>query len=401
MNTSQNWRGYALSCELETAVKLKEELIKNRRHLHQHPELAYEEIETARFVREKLQDMGINEIKTLAGTGVVAMIRGFTPGPTIMLRADMDGLPIHDQKNVTYASKVPGKAHLCGHDAHTAMLLGAARLLSQHPLPVGNVKLVFQPAEEGNAGARKMIEEGVLLDPPVDFAAGLHVCPDTSVGKLTVCPDACMAFSDTFKIKVIGKGGHAGRPHLTVDSIAVAAQVISALQQVVSRQTDPLSPAVITIGKITGGNVRNVIASSVEMEGTVRTFEQSTRIQIKEKIESITKGLCDGMGATYDYEYIEGYPVLVNSAKHIPLLRKTAEELLDEQALSISSPVTLGEDFAYYAEKVPSLFFWLGVRNEEKGIVHQHHHPLFDLDEESLPIGAAVLARFALNYLSC
>lgn len=384
---------------LQKANELKQTLIDWRRYLHQHPELGFEETNTSLFVVEKLTEAGILDIRKMAATGIVAVIRGEEPGPTIMLRADMDALPIQDEKEVPYASKFPGKAHLCGHDAHTTILLGAAILLMRKGLDRGNVKLIFQPAEEGLAGAKAMVEAGVLTEPQVEAVAGLHVNPSIPVGHIAVCPGPCTAFSNRFHLIVKGKGGHAAHPHLSVDSVTVAAEVVGALQQVISRQLDPLSPAVLTIGKISGGYARNVIAPEVAMEGTVRCLDRAISEQIREKMEQIIKGVCDGFGATYQFDYQQGYPAVVNEPKLIPLLQQTTEDVLGENHFSIIKPSMGGEDFSYYTEQVPGVFFRLGVRNEAKGIIYPNHHPLFDIDEEALPIGAAMLAQFALHYL--
>ncbi|WP_240762097.1 M20 metallopeptidase family protein [Paenibacillus thalictri] len=383
---------------LSKAGRLKEQLIEWRRDLHRHPELGFEEHRTSAFVKERLHAMGISEIHTIAKTGVVALIRGNEDGPTVMLRADMDALPIQDEKTAGYASQVPGKAHLCGHDAHTTMLLGAAALLKERGIARGSVKLIFQPAEEGLAGAKAMVADGVLEQPKVDAVIGLHVYPSLTVGTIGICPGACTAFSDRFDLVIHGKGGHAAHPHQTVDAIAVTAQVITALQHIASRMTDPLSPIVVTIGKITGGYTRNVIAPSVTLEATVRTLDRATQAAVPGLVERIVKGVCDSFGASYSLNYWNGYPSVVNDAALIPLLEQTVSDVLGSTPLQLK-PSMGGEDFAYYAEQVPGLFFRLGVRNEEKGFVHPLHHPLFDLDEEALPIGSAMLAQGALNYL--
>lgn len=384
---------------VDEAKKIHSELIKWRRYLHQHPELGFEEENTSRFVQEHLQQLGIEVQAPLAKTGVVGLIRGEQPGPTVALRADMDALPIQDQKQVEYASKIDGKAHLCGHDAHTTMLLGAATLLAKNPPRVGNVKLLFQPAEEGLGGASAMIKEGALENPGVRAIAGLHVFPGVPTGHVTTVSGIACAAADEINIEIIGKGGHAAHPHLSVDSITVAAQVITAIQQIASRQVDPLLPLVITIGKMEGGYKRNIIAPSVRLEGTVRTLDPALRETIADQIERVIKGVCQAFNATYTYEYNYGYPSIINDESLIPYVEETAHEVLGEGTFSLVKPSMGGEDFSYYTQKVPGIFFRLGVGNDQKGTTYPLHHPLFDIDEDALPLGSAMLAQFALNYL--
>ncbi|MBD1378947.1 M20 metallopeptidase family protein [Metabacillus arenae] len=378
---------------------MKNDLIHWRRDFHQNPELGFKEVRTSKIIRKELMDMGIKEIRILAKTGIEALIRGKREGSTIMLRADMDALPIQDQKNKAYSSKVDNIAHLCGHDAHTAILLGAARLLMDKPLEAGNVKLVFQPAEEGLAGAKSMIEEGVLKNPEVDAVAALHVQPSLPTGYISVCPNDCTANSDRFDLVITGNGGHAGHPHKSVDSITVASQIISSLQQIVSRQTDPLKPVVLTIGKINGGFARNVIAPFVSIEGTVRTLSEEMRKVVPKKLEQIVKGHCESFGSSYQFTYIEGYPSVKTDSALIPLLMNSSSSILGEGKCKLEKPSMGGEDFAYYTEQVPGIYFRLGTRSEEKGCIYPHHHPMFDIDEEALPIGAALMADYALNFL--
>jgi amidohydrolase len=384
---------------LEYAKQMQDELTEWRRALHQFPELGFEEFNTARFVQEKLQEMGYSVQSQVGKTGVVAVLYGQIPGPTVGLRADMDALPIQDEKQVSYASKVPGKAHLCGHDAHTTMLLGVAKVLSQHPPEKGQVKFIFQPAEEGLAGAAAMIQDGVLKNPDVDLIFGLHVHHTAATGYVTVCPGLSTAATDKFNLTIIGKGGHAAHPHLSVDSVTVTAQVITALQHIASRQVDPLSPLVLTIGKIQGGYARNVIAPSILLEGTVRTLEPSVRETIERRIETVVQGVCQAFGATYELEYHYGYPSVINDESLVPLLSETASQILGEGRLSKSKPTMGGEDFSYYVQEVPGIMFRLGIRNEQKNAVYPLHHPMFDIDEAALPLGTAMLSQLALNAL--
>jgi amidohydrolase len=375
------------------------ELIQWRRELHRQPELGLEEWRTSAFLEERLGEIGVDDIVTMAGTGKVALIRGAAEGPTVMLRADMDALPMGDEKSVEYASTIPNRAHLCGHDGHMAMLLGAAKLLKQRGIPRGNVKLVFQPAEEILKGAKALIEEGVLERPKVDAVFGLHVVPSRPTGQVAVCPGPAYAYTDGMIVTIEGKAAHAAYPHLGIDAIAVSAQVIAALQHVVSRVTSPLVSAVVTIGKINGGHARNVIAPRVELEGTVRTLDAAVREQVHAAIGKIIAGVCEAYGARSQVEFIAGGRPVLNDESLIPHLRSAVHTVLGEPALQIAGPSMWGEDFSFYSELVPSLFFWLGVGNEGKGIVHGLHHPLFDMDEDALPIGAGLLAESALQYL--
>ncbi|RIW28460.1 amidohydrolase [Bacillus salacetis] len=379
------------------AEKIKEDLIFWRRTFHQKPELGFEEIQTSQFVQEQLKKTGIN-YKVIGGTGVAALIEGESPGPTIALRGDMDALPIQDEKTVSYSSKVEGKAHLCGHDAHTAMLLGAAHLLVKNKPLKGNVKLIFQPAEEGLFGAETLIKHGVLENPGVEAIAGLHVNPMVPAGFVTCSQKEVCAAADFFDIEIFGVGGHAAHPHHSVDSIAIAAAVVSSLQQIVSRQVDPLSPTVLTIGQIHGGSANNAIAPSVKIGGTVRTLDPQVRNAMEARMEKVIKGVSEGLGGTYTFDYRYMYPVLLNDESLIPSLRETVQSVLGSDSFSISKPSMGGEDFSFYAQKVPGVFFRIGVRNEEKKAVYPLHHPKFDLDEDALPYGSAILAQYALNF---
>lgn len=315
---------------LALANQQKEQLVAWRRDLHQYPETGFEEVRTSGIVAEHLRQLGLEVQTNIGKTGVVALLRGEKPGPTIALRADMDALPIEDLKSVSYKSKIPGKAHLCGHDAHTSMLMGAAQLLAGLGKPAsGNIKFVFQPAEEGLAGAKAMMDDGVLQNPAVDVMAGLHVFPSLPTGSISVTKGDAFASADSITIKIIGKGGHAARPHEGVDAITVAAQVISALQHVASRLVDPLEPVVVTIGKINGGYMGAAIAPEVEMVGTVRTLTPAVRERMPQLLEDIIRGVTSSFGADYELNYKMGYPVVQNDEAMVDFLTSTSEQLLD------------------------------------------------------------------------
>ncbi|ADI14077.1 M20 metallopeptidase family protein [Truepera radiovictrix] len=370
-----------------------------RRRLHRYPELAFEETRTAAFVAETLRGVGLGVQTGVGKTGVVALVEGRAPGPTVALRADMDALPVQDEKSAPYASAHPGKMHGCGHDAHTAMLLGAAHLLAARPPGRGNVKLIFQPAEEGLAGAAAIIADGVLSGPEVAAIFAIHVHPTVEVGYASVCPGQSSAASDTFDLTIVGEGGHAAHPHLSVDAITVAAAVVTALQQLVSRQTNPLHPLVITVGKIAGGAARNVIAPSVRLEGTVRSLHPELRERVPVLLERLVRGVCEAFGADYRLEYRHGYPSVYNDPALLPFLEAATLEVLGPGRLSVREPSLGGEDFAYYTQRVPGLIFRLGTRGDDESTRYPLHHPKFDLDEAALPLGSALHAELAYRYL--
>lgn len=383
---------------VSSAKQLADQLIEWRRDFHRNPELSYEEIRTAGIVAEHLRGLGLETRTGVGGTGVVGLLRGEEAGPTFMLRADMDALPIPDAKQTDYRSTVEGKGHLCGHDAHTAMLMGAAKLLASRGLKRGNVKFMFQPAEEGGAGANAMIRDGLLEEPRVDAAAALHVSPMLAVGRVAAAKGPAWAATNSLRIKIIGRGGHAASPHQTVDAIAIAAQVITALQHIASRQVDPLDPVVVTIGKMSGGHAVNAIASEAELLGTVRTFNPQLREQMRDRIEAIVKGVTQAFGAGYELELKEGYPVVVNDKDMYGLFARTCDDTLGKGNWESIKPTMGGEDFAFVARQVPAVMFRLGTCSSDE-TAYQLHHPSFDLDESAMPLGAAMLASIAIHYL--
>ncbi|WP_293444167.1 M20 family metallopeptidase [Persephonella sp.] len=386
------------------AEQIKDELIQWRRHIHMYPELSGEERKTGKFVSEKLREFGVDQvIENFGGTTAVVGIINGKHDVTVALRADMDALPMEEKSGKPYASKVPHVMHSCGHDAHTTMLLGAAKILcSLKEHLQGNVKLIFQPCEERHdcGGAKKLVEEGVLENPDVSAIFGLHVFPELPAGKVGTKIGHFMASSDIFHIKIKGKGSHASRPHQGVDSVLVAAQVINALHHIVSRKVDPLHPAVLTVGKIKGGYAENIIPDEVEMGGTVRTLSLELRDQIPKWIENAVWGITLSYGAAYKFDYRQGTPPVINDEKTTKFALGMMRDLLgDQNVIELENPTMGGEDFSEYLMKVPGTFIRLGIRNEEKGITAPLHSPVFDIDEDVLPVGASVLSYLAYKWV--
>ncbi len=384
---------------LERARAIHDDLSAWRRQLHAHPELAFQEAGTAATLRGFLEDLGVRPSAPMAGTGFAGTVPGRVPGPTVALRADMDALPIQEANDAPYASVHPGVAHLCGHDAHCAMLVGAAKLLADDPPARGAVRLLFQPAEEEGGGAERMIEDGALESPEPGAIFALHVDPSVDVGRIALRNGPVHASVGDFDLVVRGEGGHAAKPHQAVDAVAVAGQVITALQQLASRAADPVHPFVLTIGTVEGGFARNVIAPEVRLSGTVRTFDPRQREAAPEWIRRCAEGVAGAFGARIELEYRHGYPATVNDASLRPWAEGVAASLLGGDRVEEAPTSMGGEDFAYYGRVVPAFIGRLGVRNEGRGLVHPLHHPKFDLDEEALPIGAAWLAGVARRWL--
>ncbi len=377
-------------------------LIEIRRDLHRHPELGLEEHRTSARVQAILDELEIEHVGGIGGTGVIGIIRGRPGGKAVALRADLDGLPIQDAKDVPYRSRVPGKMHACGHDVHTAVLLGAASILTglAGELP-GTVKLLFQPAEETVGGAQLLIEAGALDDPPVAAVFGLHVEPDIGAGCIEVRYGQRNASSDCVALTIHGRSGHGAYPADTVDAIVVAAQVVSALQTVVSRNVDARDAAVVSFGTIRGGTVGNVVANRVELTGTVRCLDQAIRERVLRRIREAAEGVAAALGGRAEVEIEPSYPPLVNDEAMVDLVRANAVRLIGEDNVSVKPRPNMGvEDFAYYLRRVPGAFFSLGVRNEAAGIVHSVHHERFDVDESSMALGVAVQVLNALSVLA-
>jgi amidohydrolase len=381
----------------ELSADLIAEVIATRRDIHANPELGFEETRTASIVAKRLRDLGYEVTEGLAVTGVVGVMRGSRPGKTIMLRADMDALPLSEETGRPFASLTPNAMHACGHDGHVAILLGAARAIAErrHDL-TGTIVLCFQPAEEGRGGAKKMVDEGVLELFGVERAYGLHLFAQLETGLLGFREGPFYASSDSIEIRIEGFGGHGASPHLSIDPILVAAEFVASVQKVVSRQIDPMEPAVVTIGAIHGGTTHNVIPSVVTLLGTVRAFDHGVREKMAERIERVLRGVCEASGASYTFDYLWRYPVTSNDAEQTRYVRALAERIVRADACVTSEKHMGAEDFSFFAERVPATYFVLGC-NGGPSTSYPHHHGKFDIDEAALETGVEIMTAIALD----
>jgi amidohydrolase len=372
-----------------------------RRDFHAHPELGFHEVRTAGIVAKELNALGLEVHTGIAETGAVAILEGTKPGPVILVRADMDALPILEETGASYASQNPGVMHACGHDGHTAILLTVARILNEHRNELsGTVKFIFQPAEEGLGGAEKMIEGGVLENPKVDVALALHVWNEKPVGWIGIPNGPAMAGAEIFKIKVRGKGGHGAVPHLAVDPVLAAAQIVTALQGIVARNVAPLSAAVVSVCTIHGGETFNVIPQQVELTGTIRTFEPEVRLIVLERFERTIHAVADAMGCQAEMQVERLTPATINQPETATQVQAVARRMFPDTDVDSSNYVTMGsEDFAFVLEKVPGCFFFVGSANPEKGLDAGHHHPKFNFDEAILPRAVALMAATVVEFL--
>lgn len=384
----------------QLAVEHGEALVARRRDFHMWPELSFNELRTAAIVADELASLGLEVESGVARTGVVGLLRGALPGPTVLVRADMDALPVQERNSHEFVSKVPGVMHACGHDAHASILLGVARILSglRDRLP-GNVKFIFQPAEEDEGGAKLMIEAGCLTEPKVDAALGFHVWAELPVGVVGLRAGPITASADEVVLTVEGEGGHGADPHLSVDAMVVAAHILTGVQTIVSRQINPLEPVVISFGRIEAGHGHNIIAHEAVLSGTVRTSSEAVRQQMPERIMRLCEGIAEAFGARCQVEYRHQYPVTINDAGMTNLLRGSVASVLGPEGVVEADPTMGSEDIAYFFQEVPGCYFFLGAANAAKGMDRPHHHPQFDIDEDCLPIGLQVLVRGVLDYL--
>jgi amidohydrolase len=381
--------------------RLAGELVALRRDLHQHPELSWQERRTQEVVLERLRTWGLEEdARPIADTGATALVRGACPGRTLLWRADMDALPIQERNEVEYASTVPGVMHACGHDGHVAIALGLARLLHKGRRELaGNVRFVFQPAEESAGGAQRCIEAGVLDEPAVEAALGLHIAADAPLGTIVVMAGPAFAAPTAIAVTIRGRGGHAAQPHQAVDAIVVAAQAVAALQTVVSRSTDPSDTVVLTIGTIEGGERHNIIAEQVRMTGTIRTFDDKVLARTLKRVEGVLAGVTAAMGAEYEFSHYTSCPMLVNDSAMTVLVEREARAFLGEESMLRWPPSTGADDMACFLEKVPGCYFFLGAQPRERSRHFPHHHPRFDFDERALTVGLEFALRLVEAYL--
>ena len=386
---------------LADAEALSDELVAIRRDLHMHPELGFQEVRTARVVAEKLGALGYEVQSGVGKTGVVGLLQGGQPGDrTVLLRFDMDALPIDEANDVPYRSQTPGVMHACGHDAHVAVGIGVASVLAKHRDSIpGTVKLMFQPAEEGLGGALAMIADGVLEGPSPDVALGLHVSSNHDLGTAVVRSGAMMAASDAFRVVVHGRGGHGAHPDQTVDAVLVAAHIVVALQTIVARNVNPDETAVVTVGAFNAGNAGNVIADSAELRGTIRSFDPAVRELLHRRIREVCEGVAATFGARAELLLRIGVDATVNAPRPTAVMHEAAAAVLGADKIDTVYRTTGGEDFSAVLARVPGNFFFIGARSDER-TGNPHHNPHFDIDEACLPQGVAILCDAALRCLN-
>ncbi len=371
---------------LNDAKKLESDIIRIRRHIHMHPETLYEEENTAKFIEDELTRIGI-ESHRIAGTGILATIKGSKKGKIVALRADIDALNVKEEAQVSYKSLVDGKMHACGHDAHTSMLLGAAKIITKYQNQLlGEVKLIFQPAEEGGGGAKKIITEGHFKN--INWVFGIHVWAPLPSGTIGIRKGPIFASSDRFHITISGKGGHAAAPHQTIDPTSVSVDIYNALQKIVSREVDPFEPCVLSVPVFEASKAHNVIPTSTRIRGTLRTFNPEVRSFIRSRIEEVVKGYSSAWRCSSNVEFDPmSYPPVINDEKTVDTLFEILQDVSDIQ---IMDQTMVGEDFSFYLQETKGVFLTLGIRNEAKGIIFPHHHPKFQVDEDILWKGTAI-----------
>jgi amidohydrolase len=378
------------------------QIVAIRRHIHAHPELSFQEYNTAQFIAKTLRDMGLSVQEGIANTGLMVQIKGKNPSKNIIaLRADIDALPIQEENQVSYKSQVDGVMHACGHDVHTSSLIGTAMILDQLKESFeGTIKLIFQPAEEkAPGGAIAMIREGVLQNPAPSVILGQHVSPLIPAGKIGFTKGTVMASTDELYLTIKGKGGHAASPHLAVDPILIAAHVVVALQQIVSRNIDPIKPCVLSICKMAAGEATNVIPEVAHLAGTLRTINEEFRQEAKQRITHLCQSIAQGMGGSCEVNFVQGYPATYNDPVLTTRTMQAAEEYLGAGKVQPMDMCMAGEDFAYFAQQIPGCYYLLGIQNKKMGIDSFVHTPTFNIDEEALAIAPGLMAWLAINEL--
>jgi amidohydrolase len=382
------------------AEAMRDELIARRRDFHRHPELAFEEVRTAGIVAQELTQLGL-EVQTGVGkTGVVAILEGDTSGPTVLVRADMDALPIHEENQTDYASTMAGKMHACGHDGHTTIALGVAKLLSNHRDRIaGRIKFVFQPAEETVGGAKAMIADGVLTDPQPDVSLGLHLWNSMPLGQLGVADGPVMAGSCIFTLKITGKGGHAAAPDTSIDPVVCAAQIITAFQSIVSRNVNALDGAVVSVTRVQAGTAFNIIPQDVELWGTIRTFRLEVRDLVERRMLEIADGISHAMGCTAELSITHNTLPVANNPDVSQRMRDVFRPFVGDAGLNTTERTMGAEDVGMFMEEIPGMYFFLGASVPNAEVYYGHHHPKFDFDENALPLGVALMSAAVADYV--
>jgi amidohydrolase len=382
----------------ELVQRSKEQVIGFRRDLHRIPETGFKEVKTSAYVAERLAELNLDVQTGIATHGVVGLLRSAKPGPTLMIRADMDALPIAEETGLAFASTHPGCMHACGHDSHMAMALGAASVLSALKERFrGNVKFVFQPAEEGPGGAQPMIAAGVMENPAVDYCLGCHLWAERPEGHIGIRPGAFMAAMDRFDIKITGKGGHGAQPHLCVDALEVGTQVVAALQRIVSRHIDPIEPAVVTVASFHAGTAFNITPAEAVMSGTTRTFNAEIWKSWRDRIERVVRGVCESMGAGYELNFSWGYPPTVNDASMSDVVRRCAVQVVGEERVVVPDLTMGGEDMSFFLQRAPGCYYCIGVGREGAAPLH---NPKFEFKEDLMLLGVETHCRVALDLLN-
>ncbi len=382
-------------------ASIRERLVEDRRDFHRNPELAFQEHRTAGVVAERLDSLGWNVRTGVGETGVLGQLEGSGGGPTVLIRVDMDGLPVQEPMDRPYSSQVEGLMHACGHDGHMAVGLAVADLLSQRRNHLkGNVKLAFQPAEEIASGAQKMIDDGAMRNPKVDRTLSFHLWSGLPVGQVTAQPGPIFSSADGIRLTIKGKGGHGGMPHLSVDPILISAHVITALQTILSREIAPTQTGVLGFGTIQGGTAFNVVSDKVELAGTIRTLDDSVRDYILRRVEEISSQVAQAMRGECEFTHVVGVPPVVNDEEVSKLVTDVAQTVVGPENVVTITPLQLGEDVTLFLRQAPGCFFLVGCGNAAKGITASHHSAEFDIDEDSLPIAAQIMTEATLRYVA-